>query len=135
MLQYGKWPRAVWLSWLMRSAGAFPVPLQASYSNDALFIDIGLFCADSFLNTLYAFPKRVLYTPPADNQADINVWRATYLPSSSWYHSLPSKDQLLVYDPTDPSFTNPFNTFLLPARPQIRKDVSDPMFVMGKVCK
>lgn len=121
----------------------------ASYSADGIFIHVGGFCLlseteYSFLSALYAFPKKVLYsTRPADSRragaADGTagstpvVMRATYLPSASWYASLPAKDQQLDFDPTTPTAINPFNTFLLPSRPQTKEDVAEPFFVMGKV--
>jgi hypothetical protein len=117
----------------------------ASYSDDGIFITIGGICAEnSYLSALYAFSKKALYsTPPAHNRragaADSSaasstpvVMRATYLPSASWYASLPAKDQLLEFDPFNPN-TNAFNTYVLPSRPQSVEDVPEPFFVMGKV--
>lgn len=129
-----RWRDAEWLSWCV-----FCLFLQASYSSDGVFISVGLFCSASpdnvdHLSTLYAFPKSTLYSNPTSPSQSMTVMRATYLPSSSWYRSLPLKDQLLAVDPTqDPTSSNAFNTWVLPARPQTAKDVADPFFVIGKV--
>lgn len=110
---------------------------QASYSTDGIFINILGFCYDAdytygFASALYALPKKTLYSRPSNDARDLAVFRATYLPSSSWYRSLPVGDQLLTFDPDYPS-DNAFNTALLPSRPQSVHDVHEPYFVMGKV--
>lgn len=117
-----------------------PTPLlamQASYSADGIFVSVGGYCEDDdnfygFAAALYAFPKKALYSNPRNDAKDLAVFRATYLPSSSWYRSLPAADQLLTFDPDYPS-ENAFNNFVLPSRPQTIRDVHDPYFVMGKV--
>lgn len=121
-----------------------PACLQMSYSEDGIYVSVGGFCLETkngvdetlgFLSALWAFPKKVLYTTPA-TEAAVAVFRAMYLPGSSWYRSLSIKDQLLPFNPVpDPEGTSvvPFNTWVLPSRPTSIEDVSDPVFVMGKV--
>lgn len=107
-----------------------------TYSTDGIFISVAGFCGSNgengFLTALYAFPKKVLYTRPAGNNSVV-VHRATYLPSTGWYRSLPTKDQMLNFDPDSSAIFNPFNTFVLPSRPQAKEDAFDPFFVIGKV--
>lgn len=85
-----------------------------------------------FLGTLFAFSKKALYSTPSADAQGVKVYRATYLPSSSWYRSLSAEDQLLLYDPDYP-YDPPFNTWVLPSRPIHVEDVGHPIFVMGKV--
>jgi len=113
---------------------------QMSYSSEGLFIHVMAHCETSadhtMVSALYAFPKMALYSkPPSTNatSANITVPRATYLTTSAWYRSLPPRDQTLTYDPSAATYTNAFNTYVLPSRPQGLEDIHDPVFVIGKV--
>lgn len=118
--------------------------LQLSYSSDGIFISVGQYCYDDYamspfrnfydyLAAVYVFPKKVLYTPPADGTKP-TVYRATYFPSASWFRSLPLKDQVREYDPSYPySNSETFDIWAMPSRPQGEEDVVERLLVMGKV--
>jgi hypothetical protein len=119
--------------------------LQVSYSDQGLFIAISAVCATPSANgsvpvavqsALHVFPKEVLYSAPPTSSDGIKVWRATYLPSSAWYHSLPGRDQQLEYDGQPllgMDASNEFDVAIKPAMPQTVEDAADPVFVIGKV--
>lgn len=104
--------------------------MQASYSEDGIFVGMGTYCGDfshddghAFLSVLYAYSKKTLYSKPGDKPC---VWAAAYYGPTSWYRSVPPPAQMVIED----SF-KPFNNYIQPSRPQDKEDVTDkPMFVM-----
>jgi len=107
--------------------------VQVTYSDDGVFITTAVFCGfeedAAGISTLFALSKEALYgVPPVSTGApSFKIYAAVYLAATSWFRSLPVKEQ---YWGAAAGYT-PFNNFIQPARPQDPADMSEaPLFVM-----
>jgi len=112
---------------------------QATYSDDFVFIAVGLFCGrdddpeSDILALLFAYSKSALYAlPPSSPTTAADIKAAVYLGPSAWYRSVPLEQQSIG---ASGGYT-PFNNFIQPARPQDPEDMSAaPLFVMKVRCQ